>query len=264
MKTEPAEAGPGPGSARVRFKPASERTFLGVGLLLFLLCAAGTVYWSGSMAGGMGMQAQNPLAAALAYLGLWLLMMAAMMLPSLLPALLRYRRSLRAAGEARTDGLAGLAGLGYFFVWGLFGIPAYLLTLIVTAAEMHWMLPSGVVSALTGAVLLLAGGYQFTGWKTRQLACCRETAVPAQTHPTAFREAWRTGLSLGGHCVLCCLGFMAVLLAAGMSSLWGMAAVAAGITLERLVPRPLVTIRLIGIVLLLAGSLAAVRALGPA
>ena len=54
---------------------------------------------------------------AAAFVGMWVVMMAAMMLPSLVPMLWRYRRAARRTGETRLGRLTALVGVGYFFVW---------------------------------------------------------------------------------------------------------------------------------------------------
>src|SRR5256885_6291244 len=94
-------------------------------------------------------------------------------------------------------------------------------------------LPSTTPIAI-GAIVLLAGSLQFTAWKERHLACCREAGrdgVPADAG-----TAWRYGLSLGLHCSQCCVGLMAILLVIGVMNVLAMAVVAAAITVERLAP----------------------------
>jgi len=156
----------------------------------------------------MPMPAHTWLGAAASFLAMWIVMMAAMMLPSLVPTLWRYRQP-------------GLVVLGYFAVWTVFGIAAYLL-----GAALPRPTPIAV-----GVVVLLAGFVQFTAWKARHLACCR--AAPA---PVPGRTAWRQGLSLGIHCSQCVVGLMAILLVIGIMDLRAMALVTVAITVERLAP----------------------------
>src|SRR6266566_47090 len=89
----------------------------------------------------------------------------------------------------------------------------------------------GQLTTLVGVVVLLAGFLQFTAWKARHLACCRE--APAGERD---RTAWQHGLSLGLHCSQCCVGLMAILLVIGVMNVLAMAVVAAAITVERLAP----------------------------
>src|SRR3546814_7308803 len=79
-------------------------------------------------------------------------------------------------------------------------------------------------------VVLGAGVQQFSGWKVRQLACCRQ----AERVSGSAGAAWRHGLRLGRRCVRCCAGPTAILLVLGVLDLWVMAIVAVAISLERL------------------------------
>src|SRR5580704_19147506 len=111
------------------------RAFLCVSALLFAACSAVTAVWCASMSaqGGMPMPGgwtmsmawmrmpgQTWLGAAASFLAMWVVMMVAMMLPSLAPMLWRYRQAVRWRGEPCIGRLTLLAGLGYFFVWTLF------------------------------------------------------------------------------------------------------------------------------------------------
>ena len=108
---------------------ARHRVFLGTSALLFFVSVETTMYFCQSMSGGMAMpgggtmsmawmrmQGQSWLAAAASFMGMWVVMMAAMMLPALVPALLRYRLSLRGRDTIHLNALTALAGAGYFFV----------------------------------------------------------------------------------------------------------------------------------------------------
>src|SRR6201988_3697372 len=118
----------------------SRQAFFGVSALLFVVSAALTTLWCGSMSemgdmpmpGGwtmsmawMRMPGQTWLGAAASFLGVWIVMMVAMMLPSLVPMLSRYREAVSRAGETRLGRLTALAGAGYFFVWSVFGTAAF-------------------------------------------------------------------------------------------------------------------------------------------
>src|SRR5213594_2173426 len=105
----------------------------------------------------MPMSGHTWLGAAASFLGMWIVMMVAMMLPSLVPTLWRYR-------QAGLGQLTTLVGVGYFVVWTVFGMAAYPLAVA---------LPSTTPIAI-GAIVLLAGSLQFTAWKAYHLACCRE------------------------------------------------------------------------------------------
>jgi len=254
---------------------ARERGVVGISALLFIASAVATVYWCRSMSGSMAMPGgwtmsmawmrmseQSLLGAAASFGGMWVVMMVAMMLPSLMPMLLRYRGSVRGPNEIRLGRLTGLAGAGYIFVWAFFGAVVYPLGLILTAAEMRWLALARSVPIVTGVVLLLAGCVQFTAWKARQLGHCRN--APACGPSPDARSAWQHGVRLGVRCSLCCFGFMMVLLATGVMDLGAMAVVTAAITVERLSPRPQYAARAAGVVIIAAGVLVIARALGAA
>lgn len=234
--------------------------------LLFIASAATTIYGDRSMSGGMAMpggwtmsmawmrmQAQSWLAAGFSFMWMWVVMMAAMMLPALLPALLRYRVSLRGRETFPLNATTVLAGAGYFFVWALLGAVVYPVGVIVTNAEMHWPTLARSVPLITGAVLLFAGGLQLTEWKARQLCRCRDEANCVSVLSPDARTAWRHGLRLGMHCLLCCLGLMMALLVTGVMNLGAMAIITAAITLERLAPSPTLVARTAGVVMITVG-----------
>jgi len=236
--------------------------------LLFIASAARTIYGERSMSGGMAMpggwtmsmawmriEGQSWLAAIFSFMGMWVVMMAAMMLPALVPALLRYRASLRVPGTVRLNATTALAGAGYFFVWTLLGAVAYPVGVIVTNADMHWPTLARSVPLITGAVLLFAGGLQLTEWKARQLCRCRDEANCVSMLSPVARTAWRHGLRLGMHCLLCCLGLMMALLVVGVMNLSAMALITVAITVERLAPSPTLFARAAGVVMIVAGVL---------
>jgi len=94
----------------------------------------------------------------------------------------------------------------------------------------------GAAPIAAGIAVLIAGSLQFTRWKARRLACCREEPVPAGPPPADAGTAWRHGARLGLHCARCCANLMAILLALGVMDLGAMAVVTAAITAERLAP----------------------------
>ena len=219
--------------------------FLGLSALLFAASAAATVAWCSSMSTAwMRMPGQTWPGFTASFLGMWVVMMVAMMLPSLAPMLWRYR-----AAVGRSWPTA-LVGGGYFFVWALFGMAAFppgvaLATLAMQQAALARAIPIAV-----GVVVLIAGAYQLTAWKARELASCR--AEPG-TLPADPGTAWRHGLRLGVHCTRCCVGLMAILLVIGVMDLRAMAAVAAAITIERLAPAAERVARATGVVVVGAG-----------
>ena len=230
---------------------ASRHAFFGVSVLFFAASAAPTIVWCTSMAamGGMPMPGgwtmsmawmrmpdQTWPGAAASFLGMWFVMMVAMMLPSLVSMLWRYRQAVGRTGEMRLGGLTALVGVGYFFVWAVFGMVAFPLGVVLATIEMQQPAVARVVPIAVGVVVLLGGAFQFTRWKAHHLACCRETPGRGRTLPADAGTAWRHGLRLGLHCSSSSAGLTAILLVIGVMDLRVMAAVTAAITLERLAP----------------------------
>jgi len=124
---------------------------------------------------------------------------------------------------------------------------------------MRWGTVERWLPVATGVVLLVAGGVQFTSWKARQLAICRDGSECDSTSVPNARGAWRHGLTLGARCSLCCGSLMLALLATGMMDLLAMAAVTLAISAERLAPVPLRVARAAGVAILAVGVLTIAR-----
>ena len=256
---------------------ASQKAFFGVSTLFFVASAAVTIVWCASMSamgempmpGGwtmsmawMRMPGQTWPVAVTSFVGMWVMMMMAMMLPSLAPMLWRYRRTVGRTGETRLGRLTALVGVGYFLVWTVFGMAIFPLGLALAAVEMQHPALARAVPIAVGVVILTAGSLQLTAWKARHLACCREALGHGRTLPTDAGTAWRHGLRLGLHCSQCCAGLMAILLVTGVMDLRAMAVVAAAIIVERLAPAGERVARATGAVVVGAGLFLIARAAG--
>jgi predicted metal-binding membrane protein len=229
----------------------SQRAFFSVSALLFGGSAALTIVWCASMSamgrmpmpGGwtmsmawMRMPGHTWPGAAASFLGMWVVMMVAMMLPSLVPMLWRYRQAVGVPRQTHLSRLTALVAAGYFLVWTVFGMAAFPLGVALTAVEMQRPALARAVPIAVSLVVLTAGCLQFTGWKRRHLACCREAPGRGHTLRADAGTAWRHGLRLGLHCTRCCAGLMAILLVTGVMDLPAMAVVTAAMTVERLAP----------------------------
>lgn len=256
---------------------ASQRVFFGVSALLFVASAAWTMAWCASMpamdempmcdgrtmsVAWMRMPGQTWAGAAASFLGMWVVMMAAMMLPSLVPMLWRYRQAVGRTGETRLGRLTVLVGLAYFCVWAAFGMAVFPLGAALAAVQMQLPALGRAVPMAAGVVVLTAGAFQFTAWKACQLACCREVPTCGRTLPADAGTAWRHGLRLGLHCSYCSAGLTAILLVIGVMDLRAMAVVTAAITAERLAPTGARVARAIGTVAVGAGGFLIIRAAG--
>ena len=252
-----------------------ERAFVAISAMLFTISAAVTVAWCASMSrmeemtmpGGwtmsmawMPMPGQTWPGAAASFLGMWLVMMVAMMQPSLVPMLWRYRRAIRGEAGKRLGWLTSAAGAGYFFVWTLFGLAAFPLGAGLATIAMELPALSRAVPFAVGGVVLAAGAFQFTTWKAHHLACCRETVGCSHSLRADAGTAWRHGLRLGIQCTYCCANLMVIPLVIGVMDLRAMAVATAAITLERLAPASERMARAIGAVTLGAGLLLIARA----
>lgn len=251
-------------------RTTSDRVFFSVSALLFAASVAATIIWCGSMStmgevpmpGGwtmsmawMPMCGQTWPGAAASFLGMWVVMMVAMMLPSLMPMLWRYRQTVNRTGEAHLGWLTVLAGAGYFVVWTAFGMAAFPIGGGLAEAAMQQPELARAVPIAAGIVVLVAGALQFTSWKAHHLAGCR--AAPGSGHPLPpdAGTAWRHGLRLGLQCSACCANLMVILLAVGVMDLRAMAVVTSAITAERLAPAGGRVARAIGVVVVGAGML---------
>ena len=262
-------------SRRMVTEQASQRAFFGVSALLFAASAAVTVVWCASMSamdampmpGGwtmsmawMRLPGQTWPGAAASFLGMWVVMMVAMMLPSLVPMLWRYRQAVGRTGETRLGRLTALVGAGYFFVWTVLGMAAFPLGVALAAIEMQQPALARAVPIAVGVVVLLAGSLQLTAWKARRLACCRQAPGRCRALSADVGTAWRHGLRLGLHCSYCCAGPTAILLVIGVMDLRAMAVVTAVITAERLAPAGERVARVIGLLVVGAGLILIARA----
>jgi predicted metal-binding membrane protein len=229
----------------------SQHAFFGVSALLFVASAGVTIAWCAPMSamGGMPMPGgwtmsmawmrmpgQTWPGAAALFLGMWVVMMVAMMLPSLVPILWRYRQAVGTTSETRLGRLTALVGVGYFSVWTVFGMAAFPLGVALATIEMQQPALARAVPIAVGMVVLIAGALQFTAWKAHHLACCREAPGRSRTLPADAGTAWRHGLRLGLHCSYSSAGLTAILLVIGVMDLRAMAVVSAAITVERLAP----------------------------
>src|SRR5262245_32779857 len=165
-------SGGAPMTSMTSAERVENQAFLGVAALLFVTGAAATIVWCTSMSatdgmpmpGGwtmsmawMRMPEQTWPAAAASFLAMWILMMVAMMMPSLVPMLSRYREAVAATSETHLGWLTALAGVGYFFVWTVFGMAAYPLGVALAAIEMQQPAVARAVPIAAGVIVVIAG-----------------------------------------------------------------------------------------------------------
>jgi predicted metal-binding membrane protein len=260
---------------RLVSEKASRRTLFGTLAALFVACTAVTTTWCNSMSaagempmpGGwtmsmawMRMPGQTWAGATVSFVSMWVVMMAAMMLPSLAPVLWRYHLSLRTIRDASRGRLTTLVGLGYFFAWTLFGLAVFPVGAAMATIEMERPELARTVPIAARLVVLIAGSLQFTKWKAHHLTSCREAPGRDFVPSAGLGAAWRLGLHFGLHCGLSCANLTAVLLLAGVMDLRAMAAIMAAITAERLAPAGDRVARATGLIVVGAGLILIARA----
>jgi predicted metal-binding membrane protein len=255
----------------------SHRALLGASALVFMASALVTLRWSASMSamgempmpGGwtmsmawMRMPGQTWPGMAASFLAMWVVMMIAMMLPSLFPMLARYRLAVVSAGDWRLGRLTATVGVAYLLVWTLFGAVAFLVGAALSTVAMQRQEVARIVPSALGLAMIGAGVLQLSAWKARHLGRCRESPGARGALPADAGTAWRHGLRLGLHCSRSSVSLMVTLLVFGVMDLRVMAVVAAAITVERLAPAGERVARAIGAVVVGAGLFLIARAAG--
>jgi predicted metal-binding membrane protein len=169
-----------------------------------------------------------------AFLALWVVMMTAMMFPSVAPMVVVWVRSVsaRPTRGARVTGVAEFL-CGYLVAWAAFGLLAYGVLIAVD----RLVDGSPTTAKWVGAgIFLLAGVYQLTPLKGACLRHCR-SPIGSLFHYASFKgpaRDLRVGTHHGLYCVGCCWGLMIVLVAVGTMNIAVMAALAAVILIEKI------------------------------
>jgi predicted metal-binding membrane protein len=191
------------------------------------------------------------------FLGVWVVMMAAMMLPAAAPMAMGYaerQREARPQEPAARSSATALFATGYLAVWGLLGIAAY------AVIEAGRALDGGVLGWNRGGrwvaagIILAACLYQLTPAKRACLARCRDARSLMISRPSGGLEAGLgAGIRHGVWCVGCCWALMAALFALGAMSLAWMALISVLIAAERLLPWRRLSAGSVAVVLLALG-----------
>lgn len=223
-------------------------------ILLFRSAATMTAMSGDGLLMDLAIAMMRPLATA-PYLGatalMWVVMMSAMMTPAVLPVVLVFERLDRARGarSAQMDG--ALFATGYLLVWIGFALAATALqwALHRTALLHDHVLAAGPV--LAGALLVVAGIYQLTSFKTACLQHCRTPLGFLLGHwQDGPAGALRMGIHHGRFCLGCCWALMLLMFVGGVMSVAAMALLSLFILAERLLPAGPLPAKLPGLVLL--------------
>ena len=226
-------------------------------VVVLLLAAAG---WAatvpraldtGAAPGTMGMS-------PVAFLGMWLLMMAAMMLPSVAPVASVYVRTFRTSPWARTAQFV----VGYLAVWTVAGVPLFVLAQVADEAGASASWPKFFAAGLFG----VAGVWQLSGAKDRCLRHCR-SPIALLLHYGNFKGGavdLRVAVHHAAWCLGCCWALMVLFVAFGVMNLLAMIGLAALVYAEKRSPIGERLARMAGIALLvLAVSVIFVPELAP-
>jgi len=169
--------------------------------------------------GQIGSRFQGSMSAAY-FLTMWVTMMVAMMLPTVAPMVLAHLAVARKRGEGTLSTITFVGG--YLLIWSAIGVLPMLAYwafagLSDDVAQSRWLPP------LAGGILMVAGAYQFTGWKQRCLDKCQSPFAFVVTHDFGggVFGALRAGAVHGLFCLGCCWALMMVLVVVGlMNLLW--------------------------------------------
>jgi predicted metal-binding membrane protein len=172
--------------------------------------------------------------------GSWVVMMAAMMFPSVAPAVRSYSRAQRRMGRegpVQTWAATALFVAGYLVVWTAVGLAAFALFEAVRGLDLSWLAWDEGGKYVAGAAILAAAVYELTPAKDNCLHQCRNPLEFLGGHwHEGLGGAIRSGMEHGAWCVGCCWGLMAVLFALGVMSVGWMVFVAVLIAVEKLAP----------------------------
>ena len=183
---------------------------------------------------------------------MWVAMMTAMMLPSASPLVLLYAGALRTRGaEHAARRVYALAG-GYVLVWALFSVAATALQRGLSSALVLTPMMEPATPWLAAAILVAAGLYQLTPFKSACLRVCRSPLAYLLQHWGAgdTAAALRIGVGHGLYCLGCCWAMMLLLFAGGVMNLVVIVALTGWVLAEKLAPFGLYTARITGVVLL--------------
>ncbi len=205
-----------------------------IGLISLLLALAGLAWWSTvDRMAGMDAGPGTKLGAFGWFLGVWTVMMAAMMFPSMSPTVALYARMTK----ARSPFAALVFTAGYLLVWAVAGMLAFAIFAVGHGGLGSALAWNRAGRWVAGGILLAAAVYELTPLKNACLGKCRS--------PLGFLlGSWRNGLAgalemgarHGAWCLGCCWALMASLFALGVMSIGWMAFVAGLIAAEKLLP----------------------------
>ena len=189
--------------------------------------------------------------AVASFVGMWVVMMAAMMWPAIFPTAIAHGVATARGSSVRVNSAAAGFALGFLAPWALYGLAMFaVLSRTGSLAGSSQDAAKWLGVAIFGA----AGIYQLTPAKRRALDHCRMAiASPHASRGGELGSVW-AGVFDGAMCVACCFALMALLIPAGVMNLPAMVALTGLILSEKLSPRPHLVARLAGVGMLAAGA----------
>jgi predicted metal-binding membrane protein len=227
--------------------------------LIFGLLLLAAIAWAmtGDRMGGMHAGPGTDLGGLGFWVTAWVVMMAAMMFPSIAPMVVmqvRIEEGKRENGRPTEAGTTAVFVGGYLLTWTAAGLIGYAIIDGGRALDLGFLAWDSGGPYVAGAVIVAAGLYQLTPLKDVCLRHCRSPMMFLLTHWRPGRVgALRMGIEHGGWCVGCCWGLMAALFALGVMSIGWMVLVAALIATEKLLPWKAVANRGIAVLLVVLG-----------
>ena len=211
---------------------AAMRARLAVVILLFALAGIGW-WWTAGQMRGMDNGPWTGLGAVSWFLGIWVVMMAAMMFPSVAPTVALHSRMTR----RRSLLLPIVFTTGYLVTWAVAGAVAFAVVTGVGGISDNALAWDHAGRPVAGTILILAALYQLTPLKDACLGKCRS---PLGLLLGSWRDgrsgAFQMGAKNGAWCVGCCWALMASLFALGVMSVAWMVFVAGLIAIEKTIP----------------------------
>jgi len=206
----------------------------------------------GSMSNGMKMD--NSMTRFLPLFGMWAVMMAAMMLPTMVPTLKSYEDLMISADGTRI-GWIGLL-LGYSIIWVTFSALITAFQLILLSLGLVDMMGKVKSIWISSALLIIAGAFQFTRAKEVCHGICHSPmSYFLGNWKIGFNGGLRMGLGLGAFCVGCCWLFMVLGFAGGVMNFLWMGLATLFMVIEKLPAIGHYVIRPMGVVLIASGVL---------
>jgi predicted metal-binding membrane protein len=239
-----------------RAPPISELIRFGLIGLLLVVALVGWLVTDERMAGMDAGPGTDPGTLGF-YVTAWVVMMAAMMFPSIAPMVVMFARiqaGKRERGDTVEAGATTLFVAGYLVTWTLAGLFAYAILETGRSLDIGVLAWDRAGPYVAGSVIVAAAIYQLTPLKDVCLTKCRNPFMfVLQAWKPGRLGALRMGIEHGGWCVGCCWALMAALFALGVMSIGWMAFIAALIAIEKLVPWKAVANRGIAVLLLVLG-----------